>query len=187
MTLGLRPMTEPLPIDSESEQVRDVYAYFGLALYWAQCLEQSIFQHLLFVEHFPKATATYKSAEQWAEDFDEYEERELSQTMGKLIRRLGEAGQPTEEIKRLLGHALVKRNWLAHGYFPDRAIQFTLSSGRESMIAELEAIRDLFRECANKLDDLTLPIAEKAGLTKDRLTVVEAEMLAEYAKSHTEA
>lgn len=180
-------MSESDEQSAESDQVRDVYAHFGLALYCAQCLEQSIFQHLLFVEHFPKATEKYTSPEEWAKDYDAFEERELSQTMGKLIRRLGEAGQSTEEIKKLLEQALAKRNWLAHGYFPDRAIQFTLSSGRGAMILELEIIRDLFLECVGKLDELTLPLAKKVGLTPERLAKVEAEMLVEYAKSRTEA
>ncbi len=56
-------MPAPSQLDPESEQVRDVYAHFGLAAYWAQCLEQLIFQHLLFVEHFPKAVAKYSNAE----------------------------------------------------------------------------------------------------------------------------
>lgn len=32
-----------MSLDPESEQVREVYAYYGLAMYWAQCVEQSIF------------------------------------------------------------------------------------------------------------------------------------------------
>jgi len=56
-------------LDSESEQVREVYAHHRLAMYWAQCLEQSIFQSLLFFDPFPKALKTYTTPENWAEDF----------------------------------------------------------------------------------------------------------------------
>ncbi len=107
--------------------------------------------------------------------------------MGKLVRRLSEAGQPTEEITTLLDQSLKKRNWLAHGYFLDRAIELTASSGREKMIEELESIQELFRICSRKLDALTEPLAQKVGLTKERLAVVEAEMMAEYAKVQGEA
>ena len=172
-----------MPLDAKSEQIREVYAYFGLAMYWAQCLEQSIFQHLLFFDHFPRAVASYTTTEKWAEDFDQYERRELGQTMGKLIRRLREAGKPTTEIEQALNDALKHRNWLAHGYFADRAIEFTLQEGRARMIVELESLRDKFRDCSAQLDAITLPLVREAGLTEERLAEVQAEMLAAYAGS----
>lgn len=87
----------------ESDQTRDVYAHFGLAVYLAQCLEQSIFIHLVFVDHFPQALRKHKFQEEWAAAFDSFESRELSQTLGKLVRRLQEAGQPTDSIRAALG------------------------------------------------------------------------------------
>lgn len=180
-------MSEKPSLDPESEQVREVYAYYGLAMYWAQCLEQSIFQHLLFVDHFPRAIASYTTAEAWAQEFDRYEARELSQTMGKLIRRLHEAGQPTEGLEQLLAEALKKRNWLAHGYFSDRAIELTLPTGREDMLNELEDLRDIFQKCTARLDAVTLPLARKLGLTEEKLAEVEAEMMAEHIRSRSKA
>jgi hypothetical protein len=156
----------------ESDQVRDVYAHFGLAVYLAQCLEQSIFQHLLFFEHFPKAIASFKSKESWISAFDAFESRELGQTMGKLIRRLKEAGQPTDSIQVMLADALQKRNWLSHGYFPDRAVALTLESGREKMIGELESIQLLFREVAGKIDAITMPVTRSYGLTDEAMATV---------------
>lgn len=176
-------MASTMELDPESAQVREVYAYYGLAMYWAQCLEQSIFQHLLFFEHFPKAVEAYTTPEKWAQEFDQYEERELGQTMGKLIRRLQEAGQPTDEIRELLGKSLKNRNWLAHEYFSDRAIAFTQFEGRTCMIDELEALKDGFQHCAALLDAITLPVARKFGLTDERLAEIEAEMFVEYARA----
>jgi len=176
-----------VPLDPESEHVREVYAYFGLAMYWAQCLEQSMFQHLLFFDHFPRAAASYTTPEKWAEDFDQYERQELGQTMGKLIRRLREAGQPTAEVEQALNEALKQRNWLAHGYFADRALEFTLQEGRDRMIIEPEGLRDKFRACTAQLDAITQPIAQNLGLTEERLARVEAEMLEAYARSRAEA
>lgn len=184
-----QPLNPPadMNLDPESTQVRDVYAHYGLAMYWAQCLEQSIFQHLLFFDHFPKAVASYTTAENWALDFDKYEARELGQTMGKLVRRLRDAGQPTAPIEQLLNETLKGRNWLAHGYFADRAIEFTMQDGRERMIAELEALRELFRTCADQLDTVTLPVARSLGLTDEKLAHVEAELVATYGKHKSEA
>jgi hypothetical protein len=149
----------------ESDQTRDVYAHFGLAVYLAQCLEQSIFLHLMFVDHFPKAISKHWSREEWAAAFDSFESRELSQTLGKLIRRLKEAGQPTESIRTRLEDALRKRNWLVHGYFSDRATHFFSERGRSSMIEELQAAQAVFRHAAHEIDSVTRPIAHKYGLT----------------------
>jgi hypothetical protein len=173
-------------LDLESEQVRDVYAYYGLAMYWAQCLEQAIFQHLLFFDHFPKALANYTTPEDWAKDFDRYEERELGQTMGKLIRRLREVGQPTEAVELLLKETLKSRNWLAHGYFADRAVPFTLPNGRKDMIAELEVLQERFRICTQQLDSVSLPAARKLGFTDEMLTKIQLEITAAYYERKTE-
>lgn len=168
-------------LDPESEQVREVYAHYGLAMYWAQCLEQSIFQHLLFFDHFPKAIKTYTTPENWAEEFDRYEVRELSQTMGKLIRRLRDVDQPTESVEVALAKALKSRIWLAHGYFADRAIEFTDSEGRQNMIEELDELQDSYRSCAEELDAVSIPAARKIGFTDEMLEKVQAEMNSEYA------
>lgn len=169
-------------MDREDEEVRDVYAYYGLAMYWASCLEQSIFQHLLFFDHFPKAIDSYEDANKWAREFDEFEEREMKQTMGKLVRRLKEAGQPTEEIKNSLDLALKARNWLVHSYFADRAVQFTLSEGRGEMISELQSLRDQFMACANSIDELSQPILEKYGFTEEMQARVLEEMVSEHMR-----
>lgn len=151
-------------------------------MYWAQCLEQSIFQHLLLFDHFPTAVQTYTTPEAWAESVDQYEARELSQTMGKLIRRLRDAGQPTASIEQLLDRALKNRNWLAHGYFSDRALDFVSPDGRTRMLVELDTLRNLFESTADEIDAVTMPLARRYGLTDEKLAEIEAQMRADYAK-----
>ena len=171
-----------IDIAIESDQVKEVYAYYGRAMFEAQCLEQSIFQHLLIFDHFPKATKAYKDKQQWANAFNEYESREMKQTMGKLIRRLCEAGQPTKEIEAALEEALKVRNWLAHGYFSARAIQFTVSRGRQEMLIELEPIYEIFKNCAELIDAVTMPVMRKMGLTEEMLREIEMQLVNEYVQ-----
>lgn len=166
----------------ESEQTRDVYAHFGLAVYLAQCLEQSIFLHLMFVDHFPKATGIHKSREEWVSSFDSFESRELSQTLGKLVRRLKEAGQPTDTIRIQLEDALRKRNWLVHGYFADRATHFMSEHGRFRMIEELQAMQAAFRDAARDIDEVTRPIARTCGLTDEVWEEMMNQLIQESAR-----
>lgn len=185
--LGISMSDLDSDMDDVSDQVKEVYAYYGLAMYWAQCLEQSIFQHLLFLDHFPRAIKTYKDPQQWANDFDEYESREMKQTMGKLIRRLREAGQPTKEIESALEEALKVRNWLAHGYFSDRAIQFTVSSGRQEMLIELESLYGVLQNCASLIDAVTQPVIQKMGLTEEIMKDIEKQLVSEYYRGEPNA
>ena len=171
-----------IDIDIVSDQVKEVYAHYGRAMYGAQCLEQSIFQHLLLFDHFPKAIKAYKDKKQWTNAFDEYESREMRQTMGKLIRRLCEAGQPTKEIELALEEALKVRNWLAHDYFSARAIQFTVSHGRQEMLVELEPIYEIFKNCADLIDAVTMPLMKKMGLTEEMMREIEMQLVNEYAQ-----
>eukprot|EP01034_Spumella_vulgaris_P037931 gene37931-46805_t len=166
------------PLDPESHHVREVYAHYGLAMYWAQCLEQSIFQHLLFFDHFPKAVKTYATAEDWVVAMDRYEARELKQTMGRLIYRLREAGQITFSTEQLLDRALKNRNWLAHAYFSDRAVDFMSPGGRDRMLEELGALKDNFVSTAKEIDEITMPVAQRYGLTAEKLAEIEAQLLA---------
>jgi phosphoserine phosphatase len=174
-------------MDRKDEEVRDVYAYYGLAMYWASCLEQSIFQHLLFFEHFPKALASYKDVEKWEKEFDEFESKEMKQTMGRLVRRLKEAGQPTKEIEASLDKLLAARNWLVHSYFPDRAVHFTLSDGRMEMIDELIKLRDQFIECAGAIDELSKPVLEKYGFTEEFQQKVLEQLVNEHRQKSRNA
>jgi hypothetical protein len=162
----------------KSDHVRDVYAHYGLAMYLAQCLEQSIFIHLMFFDLFPKQVLEFKDTEHWQREFERYETQELGKSMGQIIQKLKEAGQPTEEIKVSLAAALKARNRLAHMYFSEHAIPFTQQSGRDAMIKELEGIQSMFRAVAKSLDDITMPVARKFGLTEEHEKLAVDELMA---------
>lgn len=169
-------------MDTESEQIRDVYAHFGLAVYWGQCVEQSIFQYLVTFDYFPKAIKNFTTSEDWANNFDVYEAYEMSQTMGKLIGRLKKIGQHTSKIELTLSNALKTRNWLAHSYFSDRAVDFTMMNGRVDMIEELTKIKVQFQNCDKELEAITRPTMLKYGLNDDILAKIELDLKANFSK-----
>jgi hypothetical protein len=163
----------------EQDQVREIYAFYGLAMYWAQCLEQSIFIHLIFLDFFPNNVNSFKNSTKWASDFAAYEEKELAKTMGRLLQKLIDEGQPTEEVNTLLSVALQKRNWLAHSYFSQRSVELTVQTGRSHMITELQAMIEMFRQASVKLDNITTPIARRYGYTEEMEAKAMVELLAE--------
>lgn len=165
----------------DGEHVKEVYAHFGLAIYLAQCLEQSIYIHLMFFDFFPRNISRIKTQELWQKEIEAYEAQELSKTMGQLFQRLKDAGQPTDDIATALASALKQRNRLVHNYFSEKSITFMSESGRNSMIAELQSIQEQFQAVAKMIDAVTQPVAEHYGFSEEKQKKLMAQMLEDEA------
>ena len=160
-----------------NEQCKDVYAHFGLALDCAQCLEQAIIIQIMLMDHMPKSVSKYQSRKDWENSFDNFMDDASSKTMGKLLKKLQQLGVPSEELSKDLRASLEKRNWLAHNYFPDRALEFMNEKGRLKMVSELTEIRAFFQEVEDKINSITDKLSLKFGLTKEVREQIEWQML----------
>ena len=166
-------------MDRKSEHCREVYAHFGLAIYASQCLEQAMIHLIVFLDHFPAATANYRSKDIWEEEFDDFFKTETNRTMGQLLGRLQKLGLPYEELNCQLKNALVKRNWLAHSYFSERAMEFLSEKGRNDMISELYEITEYFGSVDAGITKVFRDIAKKYGLTDEIFEKMMSEISAE--------
>jgi hypothetical protein len=148
----------------KDEHIKEVYAYFGLSMYMAQVLEHGIVNAFVFLELMPKTKG------KWTPDeFEAYMDGEFDKTLGRLIGKLRKLTTINNDMESLLTVTLKKRNWLAHHYFRDRAKEFMNSSGRDSMILELQQCRDLFKETDEKLEAVIMPLMKKVGITDEIL------------------
>jgi len=155
------------------EHRKKVFANFGLAMYRAQCAEQSIMQLLVFFDFFDKRAETDESTEQWEKGFDKSTSREITD---RLIQAMNELRVLDKEIEELLILALKKKDWLAHTYFYDRSLDFTGEKGRNKMIEELDDAVSLFNEVEETLNPITKELCEKYGLTQDVVEGIKYEM-----------
>lgn len=162
---------------------KDVYAHFGAAMYYAQCLEQSIIITLMFINYFPKAIKNYKSQELWESDFDQFMGNESSKTMGRLIAGLKAVDFPIENIEPELKEALQKRNFLAHHYFSARSIEITTDAGCVKMVQELIEIQSFFSSIELKINVVTDECSIKYGFTEEIKKSVMQQMIAEHSGS----
>lgn len=160
----------------ESEHCKEVYAYFGLAMYRAQCVEQSLIQLLIFFDFFEKNAPAFSTRDRWEADFDRFDREISEKTMGRLLKHINNLGILDEELKDLLSMALNKRNWLAHHYFVDRAVDFVSERGRVDMIAELGELTDLFNAVEEALQPLSRSAALRYGITDEVLEQIQREM-----------
>ena len=136
----------------------------------------------MFLEYMPNAVVSFKTKEKWVHDFDEFIGDASSKTMGQLLGKLQKLGIPCDKLGQDLKATLKKRNWLAHCYFSDRAMEFMNEEGRLAMILELETAHVFFREVEDKVNRITDEVSDKYGLTDEVREKMMVQILTE-AKS----
>ena len=145
-----------------SEEIKEVYAWFGLAMYRAQCLEEQLVI-ILATKYGPDPT-TLSVAE-----YDNIFERLSSRTLGKLVREIGTVAQLGKDEDEQLRRALSKRNWLTHHYFRERSIEFLTESGRVEMIEELQEATDSFQALDEIFTRRTMESLGAFGITQQKV------------------
>jgi len=164
---------------SLDEQIKEVYANFGLAIYQAQCLEHGLVNALVFLDLIPNRRSVAKSASEWAALVDSFMDARFELTLGKMIRALKDITVVPVELRDHLASALSKRNWLAHRYFRDRAEAFLTQSGRAAMVTELEQMQAAFSQADDTLEATIRPARERIGLTDEVLAKTYAKLRVE--------
>lgn len=159
---------EDLPF--EAQQRREVFARFGLAMYFAQCLERQI--------GFLLATMYNQEFLQGSpEERDAFFEREANKTLGRMVRDLGNKAQLSTTLESRLEEALKLRNRLAHRYFSERALKITTLEGREQMIFELQEKAELFKELDREFTELLFQWFYSKGGSKEEFDLEMAKYL----------
>jgi hypothetical protein len=114
-----------------TEEYKEVYATFGLAVYLAQCFERQLAITLSTVCSFnPQAVLQSQ--------YDDLLSRNFKKTMGQLLHKIKEGITVPDELTTEIEEALKRRNFLMHTYFWERAVQLSTSAGRKAMIHELQ-------------------------------------------------
>lgn len=163
-------------MDSESGQIKSAYATFGLAFYYAQCVERQL-SILLATKYGPGIT------DLTSEQYDKLLDKLFDKTFGGLVKHLRETVGIPEEFEVTLAEAVDKRNWLAHHYFWERAGHFVTEEGRLFMVTELEKATDFFIAFEKQLDSIIKQYANQHGIT-ERIVASEEQQLRVEADEH---
>jgi hypothetical protein len=151
------------------DHTKEVYARYGLAMYCAQVLEHGLANALMIVELVPTRRHLVETREQWTQEADAFEARAFKSTMGRLLKRLRDVTVVPPDLDALLDEALESRNWLAHDFFRERALEFMTYPGREQMIHEVDDCRARLEIADQRLADVIQPLRERAGITEEVL------------------
>jgi hypothetical protein len=159
-------------MDAADEEVREVYARYGLAMYFAQVVEHAIV-NLMIALRLPDHGALSRR------DIDQFMDEAFAMTFGRLLKELRRLGQPTELVQRDLDQARDMRNWLAHRCFRDRAVQFMSPAGRIGMFQELDDATNLFLQVNETLERLSAEVRAANNVGEDAVCEEYEQLLLE--------
>lgn len=141
---------------------KEVFAFFGLAAYCAQLLEQGITNLLVGSQIIEKKKTN------WIHIRNLYEKADR-QTLGKLLRSVRELSSFDASLDDELIEALKNRNYLMHHFFVEHSTSILSAPGKRNMIDELQNIISVFKSVDQKVDELWLSIWKEYGFTKERI------------------
>jgi hypothetical protein len=159
-------------MDAADEETREVYARYGLAMYFAQVVEHAIV-NLMIALHLPERGALTK------QDIDQFMDEAFAMTFGRLLKELRQLGQATDFVQRDLDQARDMRNWLAHRYFRDRTVQFMSPAGRVVMLEELDDATNLFLQVNETLERLSAEVRAANNVGEDAVRQEYEQLLLE--------
>lgn len=166
--------------EPEDFEPKEVFAFFGLASYTAQVLEQALLCFAAMLHLSGKTGVTRELVDRL---FDRLE----THTLGQLLAETRKVTTLSDHADALLRRAIGKRNFLTHHFFAEHAADFMLEDGRSAMIAELRAAVQLFHAATAEVDRLHAPFATRYGLTNDKVEAIMEEELASAGAKRRDA
>src|SRR5690349_13125441 len=115
----------------ESEHCKEVYAHFGLAYYQSNCVEAGIAIALMYTNFLAVWKSKIKKHGRasfdrkfYEADHDAFFEEQHSQTFGNILKRLRAAYPISAELANALQIGKSHRDFLAHHFYRERALDF---------------------------------------------------------------
>lgn len=124
---------------------KETYAFFGLAAYWAQVLENGAL-NLAIVLKLPEIDLVTEKL------FDELYYSLTKKTFGQLLNQAKKLIAISNEDQKFLDESLELRNILLHHFFRSHAEDFISEVGRYEMKKELQLIISKFKKADALLD-----------------------------------
>jgi len=158
-------------IEDDDGRNRLVYAYFGLAIYLGQCLEET-FSIMLWTDRiFKNRVQTNKEVNEIIDTIEN-----SKKTMGNFIKEVKQSYSLTSFIVDQLDKILKTRNYLAHKYFKLHITKFYSEIGRLEMIKYFCDFIDDSSQLDEQLKAYYKEYGNKLGLTEERIEQLKAEM-----------
>lgn len=142
----------------EEELIKEVYARFGLAYYYGECLHKQLCTIYTLADYKDQTEMTKQRIE-------EKLKYASSLTLGILIKEI--LHLIPNHFYNNLTRAVKKRNFLAHHFWFERAHLFLTQEGIIQMINELDEHANCYQQIDRELTSTFKDSFDKLGLTED--------------------
>ena len=156
--------------------MKEVYAFFGLAAFNAQVLEKGLVN---FAMAYRLLEDDILTREYWLINYESIN----SNTFGSLLKKVKRHVDIPKIVLEYLHKSLEKRNWLAHNFFSDRSMHMSDEDGMLVMIEELRELVSLFHITDKLLDTVYMNVWAKFGVDDDWIKNAIQESLKEYQQN----
>jgi len=148
----------------ENGKYQLVYSYFGLAIYYGQCIEETFSIMLWTDQLFKKNPKTNKEVNDLIDAIEN-----SKKTMGNFINEVNQNYKLDPSIVDQLAVILEKRNYLVHKYFKHHISKFHSEVGQLEMIQYFCEFIDESTALDKKLNDYYKNYTDRLGLTDEKL------------------
>ncbi|HYM46063.1 MAG TPA: hypothetical protein VES65_07880 [Solirubrobacteraceae bacterium] len=154
---------------------REVYAKFGLAIYFCQCLESQVVNYVIALRGAAGSVTTRQEVDAL---FGELFGNTLGRNLRHAVRILGDDKILLDELEPVLR----LRNELVHHWMRERALDQGTSNKRRAMVEELDAAIEQLQAADAKLVERTQRLLEQIGVSRVAIEK-EHERLSRIAES----
>lgn len=172
---------------NEDEHCKEVYAHFGLAYFTACVFESGLANAILQLDYLTQVAKDYRligrenfDRSAYEAGFDAFLAKQHALSLGNLVKRVQELTEMEADLKAQIVEAKARRDFLAHHFFRERAVEFCKRNGRDTMIAELVTACTIFDSVDQALTEFIEPYRKKIGISKELLSKYTARFLKEH-------
>ena len=154
------------------EQLHEVTAQVGFAVWQVQILESIVGAYLVFVHKVNADTAR--------SEIEAMFEKAGKNTLGQLLRAIRATASPPQNLVKQLDAFVPKRNWLVHRSRHESHAVMNSAQGRAGLIARIAEIADDALSLMKAFEVETAAHLETLGIAREQIERDTAELLREW-------
>lgn len=158
-----------MPEEPSEEEIKEVYARFGLAYYFSEVLHRGLCNVYALAPFEDEKDVTRMR-------IDERLEFAWSTTLGQMVNEIDDTVL-SENVVGELDEAVDRRNFLAHYFWFERIPKINSRSGIQEMLSELDDYIEMFRSLDEEISSQLRHHAHNLGITEEVINEAMEEVL----------
>ena len=163
----------------DDAKAKEIYAHFGLAVYYAQVLEEQAIVMIAICRQVKNKLTTQGQVDNLWDDYH------LGvRTLGMLINEIKQLYNISDNDFKELKNVLRFRNYITHDYFRLNIELFYSDLGQKRMIKDFIEFRDRAKSLDDKLLQYLKIYSDKIGMSPERIDEIMKQTIKEWKKKN---